>query len=229
MWFGVVCVSVCEWVCEWGVSVCVSVCLWVCVFASVSVSVCVRVCECVWVCEWGRECVCVWVWVYVSVCVSVCVNVCVSECLWVWTDATVTLYTYSELRLRNKGWFFTPISCFVCCDMCSRHRYGCWGHLMDRRGQTPLVNQHISQFVVTNVGIKVVWKFWRKRKWCKLNDKLRHLADSPITEKERTRLNYAEGKAEKKMRGKFISLHQPAAQARMNTMRNNILEELLIH
>jgi hypothetical protein len=87
------------------------------------------------------------------------------------------------------------------------------------------VNQHINQFEVTNVGIKVVWKFRRKRKWWKLNDKLRHLADTPITEKEITQLKYAEGKAkEKEKRGTFISLHQPAAQARINAMRNNILE-----
>jgi hypothetical protein len=67
--------------------------------------------------------------------------------------------------------------------------------------------------------------FRRKRKWWKSNDKLRHIGDSPIREKEITQLKYAEGKAEKKEKtGTFISLHQPAGQDRINTMNNNILE-----
>lgn len=43
-----------------------------------------------------------------------------------------------------------------------------------------------------------MWQFGRKRKWWKLNDKLRHLGDSPITEREMTQLTYAEGEAKRK-------------------------------
>jgi hypothetical protein len=75
-----------------------------------------------------------------------------------------------------------------------------------------------------------VWQFGRKRKWWELNDKLKHLADSPITEKEMTQLKCAEGKEKRRKRERnMYQFPSQAAQVRMNAMRNNILEELLKH